>query len=333
MSAGAAGSGGGSPAPLLSVVTPAYNESANLPVLHKRLLEVMEQLGCTWEWIVVDDHSRDATFEVVRGLAASDPRVRGLRLARNSGSHVAISCGLKASRGDAAVFLAADLQDPPEVIAQLMEKWRDGAQIVWAVRARREGIKAHMLMFARLYYWIMRRIIGMKNMPATGADFFFMDRQVIDAFCQFREANISILALITWMGYRQDHVDYVKEARLYGASGWTLPKMLKLVADSVTSFSYVPIRLMSYTGFVFAAAGFLYGLVEAIRWLVGEHPGSWAPVVFVVLVVGGVQILFLGMLGEYIWRALDESRRRPRFLIEDATPQVGHLARDAAFLE
>ena len=315
--------------PAISIVTAAFNEAANLPVLYQRLVDVMRGLEPSWEWIVVDDHSRDSTFEVIRGIAAADSRVRGLRLARNSGSHLALACGLNACSGKCAVMLAADLQDPPETVAPLLEKWRAGAQVVWAVRALREGEKASTLLFARFYYWIMRTVVGLQDIPATGADFFLMDRRVIDAFRQFQESNISMLALITWMGFRQDRIEYVKQARLHGSSGWSLGKKLKLLVDSVTSFTYLPIRMMSYLGFCLALLGFVYAGFVAIHALYGIPVQGWASLMVVVLIVGGFQILLMGVLGEYIWRTLDETRRRPRFLVEDATARTEPLARNS----
>lgn len=263
----------------------------------------------------MDDHSRDDTFGVVAGIAQQDERVRAIRLARNSGSHTAITCGLRQARGDCAVVLAADLQDPPETLPALLAQWQAGAQVVWAVRARREGESASAVGFARLYYLIMRRLVGMQEMPASGADFFLLDRRVLDAFRQFRESNVSILALLTWMGFRQASITYEKQARLHGRSGWSLGKKFKRVVDSVTSFSYLPIRLMSLAGFVVAIIGFLYAAVVVVNALAGRPAQGWASLMVVVL-VGGVQMLMMGVLGEYLWRALDETRGRPRYLIE-----------------
>lgn len=304
---------------VLSIVTPAYNESQNLPILYERLVHVMSGLALTWEWIVVDDHSKDVTFEVVADIARRDVRVRGIRLARNSGSHTAITCGLHSARGDCAVVLAADLQDPPEILPALLEPWRAGVQVVWAVRAQREGEKTSTVGFARLYYLIMRRLVGMQDIPATGADFFLLDRQVLEAFRQFHESNVSILALLTWMGFRQTTITYDKQARLHGQSGWNLSKKLKLVVDSVTSFSFLPIRVMSVVGFAVAILGFLYAGVVTVNALAGRPPEGWASLMVVVLVVGGIQMLMMGVLGEYLWRTLDEVRGRPRYLIERTT--------------
>jgi len=280
---------------------------------------VLAGLNVAWEWIVVDDHSGDDTFGVIARIAQADDRVRGIRLARNSGSHTAITCGLQHAAGDCAVILAADLQDPPETLPALLDRWRAGAQVVWAVRARREGEAASTVGFARLYYLIMRRLVGIQEMPASGADFFLLDRRVLEAFGQFGESNVSIMALLTWMGFRQATITYDKQARLHGQSGWNLGKKLKLVVDSVTSFSYLPIRMMSIVGFIVAIIGFLYAGVVVVNALAGQPPQGWTSLMVVVLVVGGIQMLMMGVLGEYLWRALDEARRRPRYIVECET--------------
>ena len=313
---------------LLSLVTPAYNEESNLPVLYDQMGEVLNAMGVDWEWVIVDDHSADGTFQRICELSAKDPRVRGLRFARNSGSHTAIACGLDFVQGDCAVILAADLQDPPAILPQLLERWREGFQVVWAVRGEREGEEATKVASSRIYYWIMRKIVGMKEMPSEGADFLLMDRVVIEAFRQFRESNVSILALISWMGFRQARLTYTKKARLHGQSGWTFAKKLKLVVDSVTSFSYVPIRFMTYLGASTAAAGFLYAAFLLVNAIVGRPVQGWTSLMMVVLVLGGIQMGMLGILGEYLWRALDESRRRPRYLVERMTAGLAPIPKD-----
>ncbi len=313
--------------PLLSVVTPAYNEARNLPLLYERLAQVLDNAGLKWEWIVVDDHSSDETFAVVAEMAKYDPRVHAIRFARNFGAHKAVTCGFNHARGHCAVNIAADLQDPPEILPELLKKWYAGAQVVWAVRARREGEKVSTLGFSRLYYFLMRRVIGMKEIPATGADFFLIDRRVVKALRQFKESNASLMSLITWMGFRQATITYDKQARLHGHSGWSLEKKLKIVLDSITSFSYLPIRLMSYLGFIVALAGFLYAGLVIKNALAGLPPTGWSSLMVVVLVVGGIQMLMMGVLGEYLWRALDESRRRPRYLVEATTDVMTVAAR------
>jgi dolichol-phosphate mannosyltransferase len=304
---------------LVSIVTPAFNEEKNLPLLYDLLVESLAKLGVAWEWVVVDDHSRDNTFDVVKALALRDGRVRGVRFARNCGSHTALYCGLTHTRGDCAIVLAADLQDPPEVIGRLLENWHGGAQVVWAARAAREGEKRSKVAFANWYYWIMRKVVGLQEIPDTGADFFLADRRVIEALRLFPETNVSILALICYMGFRQSTVTYNKRARQHGQSGWTLRKKLKLVVDSVTSFSFLPIRILSGVGMAAALVGFLYALVVVVNAVAGNPAEGWSSLMVVILVMGGLQMLMMGVLGEYLWRVLAESRRRPRYLIENST--------------
>jgi dolichol-phosphate mannosyltransferase len=314
--------------PFLTIVTPAYNEAENLPVLYQRLREVLDSIDVDWEWIVVDDHSTDGTFEVLTELAGEEDRLLGFRFSRNFGSHTAITCGLNHARGDCAIVMAADLQDPPEEMSHLLAEWQHGAQVVWAVRARREGESATYLGFARLYYFLMRRLGALKDLQATGADFFLIDRRVIDAVNEFRESNVSILALISWMGFRQAFVRYNKLPRLHGSSGWNLEKRLKLVVDSITSFTYFPIRLMSYVGFITALLGFVYAGFVVVNALAGRRPQGWASLMVVVLLIGGMQMLMTGVLGEYLWRALEEARGRPRYVIEATTGMTERLTTD-----
>jgi polyisoprenyl-phosphate glycosyltransferase len=309
----------------LSVVTPAYNEAENLPRLYKRVSAALDCLPLQWEWVVVDDHSSDQTYDVASKIASTDHRVRAIRLARNCGSHAAIACGLDRASGDGAIVMAADLQDPPEMIPLLVERWRQGAQVVWAVRSRNGVETSASRVLPRLYYFIMRRIVGMTEMPATGADFLLIDRRVVNALSECHENNASILATIAWLGFRQASVPYTKEPRLRGRTGWSLEKRLKLVVDSVTAYSYVPIRLMSYLGFGTAAAGFLYAGLVIVNALRGMPVEGWSSLMVVALVLSGVQMTMLGVLGEYLWRALDAARGRPRYIVEsevDWTPEA-----------
>ena len=310
---------------MISIVTPAFNEAANLPALYERLVAAMREVGGDWEWIVVDDHSRDDTFAVIEALALRDARVRGFRLSRNSGSHVAITCGLHQVDSDAAVMMAADLQDPPETLATMVARWRQGAQVVWATRRVQPGEASHRG-FAALYYWTMRRLVGMTEMPARGADFFLLDRVVVDAFRRFSERNVSVLALITWLGFRQDFVEYDKQPRLSGQSGWTLARKIKLVVDSITSFSDFPIRLCTYAGLALLAGSLVLLIFAAM--LLPQLGGGVLLLLFLIVGLAGLQLVAVGVVGEYVWRALEESRRRPPYLIEAMAGQ-----REAAKLQ
>jgi len=304
---------------LLSILTPAFNETTNLEALYARVEAATAQLSVEWEWLIVDDHSRDDTFGVIQRLALADPRVRGVRLARNSGSHVAITCGLHLVRGDATVMMAADLQDPPETLAAMLERWKAGAQVVWAVRRQRPGDASHAG-FAAVYYWLLRRVAGLKEMPANGADFFLADRSVIDAFRQFPERSVSVLALVMWLGFRQEFIEYDKQPRTSGKSGWTLSRKVKLVIDSVTAFSEAPIRACTLLGLALLAVALVLIVAGLARW-VQQDAGHLMMLTAAIAGMGGLQLVATGLVGEYVWRALEESRRRPQFVIEKATAE------------
>src|SRR5687768_8623033 len=304
---------------MLSLLTPAFNEEVNLDALYQRITQAMTRIGGDWEWLVVDDHSRDGTFAAIQRLAALDPRVKGIRLARNSGSHVAITCGLHHVRGDAAVMMAADLQDPPETMGAMLDAWRGGAQVVWAVRRERPGERHHRG-FAAFYYWIMRNVAGLTEMPARGADFFLVDRVVVDAFRRFGERHTSVLALLTSLGFRQAFIEYDKQPRAAGQSGWTLARKVKLVIDSVTGFTEAPIRWFSYLGLALIALGVLTGVVGLALL---PNLGAGLLVLLAALVgLGGLQLLAIGVIGEYVWRGLEEARRRPAYLVEQVAGRV-----------
>ncbi len=304
----------------LSVITPAWNEARNLPVLYERLRSVLESGTLPWEWIVVDDHSRDETFAAMQQLSLRDPRVRCVRLARNGGSHAAITCGLDEAQGSAAVVLAADLQDPPEVIPALIARWQSGAHVVWASRRRVPGASREGA-FSRLYYWIMRRVVGMQEMPAAGADFFLIDRAVIDVFRRLHERHTSVFALITWIGFRQEQVEYDKHARLHGASGWTLRRKLKLVVDSVTAFSDVPVAACWVTALALTGVGAALAGAGALGLPLSVLAPAHVVLLGAMMALSGISLAMLAAVGEYVWRALDEVRSRPRYIVEARTAQ------------
>ena len=293
---------------MISLITPAFNEGSNLPMLHERLTAVFRQLD--WEWIIVDDHSRDNTFEVIERLVAIDPRVRGIRLAYNSGSHLAFTCGLRHASGEVAALMVADLQDPPELMIQMLERWRSGVQVVWAVRRHQPGDGSG----TQLYYWIMRNLVGMNDMPATGADFFLVDRVVIDAFLAAADRHVSIFALMMWLGFRREFIQYDKQPRTRGRSGWTLAKKLKLVVDSIVGFSDFPIWWLTYAG----VAALVAALVPAVVAVVAYSGLNAALLLLAALVIGlfGCHLIALAILGHYVWRGLDAARKRPLYSIE-----------------
>ena len=297
---------------MITVITPAFNEAMNLDAVYARLRETMDRLGEAWEWLIVDDHSGDDSFAIVERLAGIYARVRGVRLARNCGSHIAIACGLDHARGEAAVLLVADLQDPPETFGEMIRAWRSGARVVWAVRRRYPGQRS-AAGFSAVYYWIMRSVVGLTELP-VGTDFFLIDRAVIDACRRFPERHVSIFALIASLGFTQAQIDYDKQPRAAGRSGWTLQRKIKLVVDSVTAFSDLPIRACTYSGLVLITLGVLAALPGTIVAVSGGR-GLW---LLLAAMAGftGLLLTALGIVGEYVWRALDEARRRPRYLVE-----------------
>ena len=302
----------------ISIITAFLNEEGNLLLFRERLGAVLSQIDADAEIVLVDDHSHDRSAAIAKQWFGEDRRVKYVRLSRSSGSHAAYSAGLAHCSGDCALLLAADLQDPPETIPELLAKWREGYDVVWAARRGREGESFSTRLFSRLYYQLMRRI-ALPEMPAGGADFLLMDRRVIDAYNAIPEKHTSFLAMILWMGFRQTVIEYVKQARHAGKSKWNFSKKLKLAMDSVVSFSYLPIRAMSLLGFLMAGGGILYaGLVVIGRlggWIAAGT--GFAALMTVLLVGQGAILMMLGVLGEYLWRTFDEARGRPRYIIED----------------
>ena len=305
---------------MISVILPTYNEEANLEALHVRLGAVADGLPEErFEFVFVDDCSTDRTAALLDALRRADPRVHVIRFARNCGSHAAVAAGLAYCGGDCAVMLASDLQDPPELIPRLLAAWRAGGKVVWGVRERREGESVVVRATSRLYYYLMNRLTDVRQPPA-GNDVFLIDRAVIDAFNAVPEKNTSVYMVIAWLGFPQSHVLYVKEARHGGVSKWTASKRFKLFFDSLVAFSYTPLRFMSLVGSSCAFIGLLYGLLVVFNAVTGRVPNpGWASLMVVVLVIGGLQMLMLGVLGEYLWRAYDEGRGRPRYVIERNT--------------
>lgn len=306
--------------PLISVILSSYNEERNIPLLYERLSSVASEMPeYDFEFIFVDDCSNDKTPDILAHLRKADHRVVIIRFARNCGSHAADSAGLHFCRGNVAIIMAADLQDPPEVIIpRTIEQWGKGYKVVWGVREKRKGESFITLFLSRVYYYLMNLLTDIKQ-PPTGADVFLLDRVVVDAFKQSPEKHSSNMMLIAWLGFSQTSITYVKEARHTGHSKWTISKKIKLSLDSLISFSYVPLKFMSLMGVISAFLGLLYGGVVLINAFRGNPIQGWSSLMIVILVLGGFQMSMMGMLGEYLWRTYDESRGRPRYVIEKNT--------------
>ena len=303
---------------LLSIIIPVFNEEASLPHLTPRLDALIERLreNIKVEVWLVDDHSTDQTPDLLRDICANHPDYHFIRLAANSGSHIAILAGLQQCKGDCAVMLAADLQDPPELIPEMLSHWRTRKHVVWAVRDEREGLSRTEIFMANLFYRLLNTFSEVK-LPPTGADYSLIDRAVINALLQSVSAHPSLALDIARLGFNQVEIPYVKAERKYGVSKWNLRKKLTAFADAFVSTSFMPLRLMSYLGMTVSLIGFIYALVIIIFRLTGIVQGDgWAALMVVVLVFGGVQMIMLGVIGEYLWRTLEHARKRPMYFIE-----------------
>lgn len=300
----------------ISIVVPVYYNSDTLEMLYEDMKEkIFDKLG-DYELVFVDDGSGDNSWEIMNKIAEKDPNVVCTKLSRNFGEHAAILAGLSVCTGDCAVTKQADLQEDSTLILDLYEKWKEGNKVVLAIRSERdEG--AVKKFFAGMYYFIVRKTIN-KDMPQGGCDCYLLDRQVIKVLEMMDEKNSSLTLQVMWVGFKSAKVYFHRKDRTVGKSRWTFAKKFKLVMDSMMSFSYFPIRMMSITGVIFAVAA-LIGIIGAIyeKLTVGTPIAGYASLMCVVLFSSGLIMLTLGMLGEYIWRALDESRKRPPFIIDE----------------
>lgn len=305
---------------LISVVLPTYNEERNLPLFYTRLSAVAEQLKeHSFEFIFIDDCSSDQTPTILNDFKSKDPRVEIIRFARNCGSHAAVEAGLKYCKGEASIVMATDLQDPPEIIPRLIDEWRKGFKTVWGVRQKREGESFLTVALSRVHYFLMNRLTDVVQ-PPTGADVVLLDRIIINAMKSSPEKNSEIFMLIAWLGFSQSSIMYVKEARHAGYSKWTFEKKSKAFFDSLIPFSFIPLRLMSLMGALFALAGLIYCIFVVFNAIRSEMPvQGWASLMIVVLLLGGFQMAMMGILGEYLWRTYDETRKRPKYVIEKNT--------------
>ena len=299
----------------ISVVVPVYNNEQSLPTLHQRFADVAARISQSeFEFLFVDDGSKDNSFGVLKTLAASDPRVKVLRLVRNFGSNAAILAGLTYAKGDCTAMITADLQDPPELIVDMIERWKAGAKVVLAARTERRD-PFWTRISGDVFNWLFKRLV-FPNFPSKGFDFWLADREVIDNLIKTAGTNTYVMGLLLWLGYPIETITYTRGDRLFGKSQWTLGKKVKYFLDAFVAFSYLPLRLASVIGIALAILGFLYaGFVIVAKIVYGFPAEGWTSLMVVVLIVSGTQLVMLGVLGEYVWRNLDESRRRPIFLV------------------
>ena len=304
--------------PNLTIIAPVYNEHESLPELRKRITEIMDQTGETWELILVDDGSTDGSTEIIRKYAEEDARIRPVIFARNFGHQIAVSAGMNYSRGDAVVIIDADLQDPPEVILQLIDKWREGYEVVYAVRTEREGESWFKTFTASLFYRLIYRITDVK-IPLDTGDFRLIDRKVVDVMNAMPEHHRFLRGMSAWVGYRQIGVEYKRAARFAGKTKYPFKKMLQLALNAITGFSYVPLQVATYLGFVSAGVSILaIPVVIILRITNTQFFFGQATTLIAVLFLRGVQLMSLGILGEYVGRIYDEVKGRPLYIVSEA---------------
>ena len=304
--------------PILSVVAPCFNEEGVLHELYRRISQVLDGSGETWELVLVNDGSRDRTPEIMRELHAQDERVKVVDFARNFGHQIAVTAGMDYAQGDAVVLIDADLQDPPELILEMLAKWREGYEVVYAIRAERKGETWFKEFTAKMFYRIIYKITDI-DIPMDTGDFRLMDRKVVNALKTMHEKHRFMRGMSVWVGFRQTGVKYVRAERYAGETKYPLKKMLKFAMDGITSFSYFPLQLATYIGFVAALLAVLGIIVTIILRLSGSHAFfGQATTLVSVLFLGGVQLICLGILGEYLGRIYDEVKGRPLYIVREA---------------
>jgi polyisoprenyl-phosphate glycosyltransferase len=316
--------------PTLSIVVPLYNEEENVAPLVERIAAIVRTLegAPTYEIILVNDGSTDRTLDRIRDELAHREHVVLINLSRNFGHQVAASAGIDIAAGDAVVLMDGDLQDPPELIEAFLAKWREGYDVVYAVRRTRKGESAFKLLTAQVFYRTIKRLTKV-SIPVDTGDFRLMSRRVVVALNRSPERHRFLRGMVSWVGYNQTGVTYDRDERRSGVTKYPLPKMLRFAIDGITSFSDVPLRFASYLGFVSSVVAFIYALIVIGFKLFSLHPPGytpgWASTIVAILFLGGVQLISLGILGEYIGRIYDEVKGRPLYLISDIERSEGRV--------
>lgn len=301
----------------ISIVIPIYNEEGNIFLLHERLTSVMERLGASYELVFVNDGSKDQSISLIKQLAEKDSRVKYINFSRNFGHQIAVTAGLDLASGNAVVIIDADLQDPPELIVDLYQKLKEGFQVVYAKRKQREGETFLKKLTAKLFYRILKKITSVE-IPVDTGDFRIMDRKVVDVLKAMPEKNKFLRGQISWIGFKQTFVEYDRSERFAGTTGYTYRKMFRFAMDGITSFSDFPLKVASVLGFAVSGISFLIMLYALyVRFVNGHYVEGWTSLMISVLFIGGVQLICIGMIGEYLSRMNDNIRNRPLYIVNE----------------
>ena len=296
----------------MSVVTPMLNEEGTVRTFYERVGRALE--GVSWELVVVDDGSTDGTREILAELAGADERVKVIELSRNFGHQTAITAGLDHARGDAIVMIDGDLQDPPELITMMLDRWREGIDVVYAARTERDGETRFKLATANAFYWLLSRISPLP-MTRNSGDFRLLDRRALDALLSMRERNRYLRGMTVWIGFTQTAVPYKRDARYAGETKFSLTRMLRFSLDAIASFSHVPLQIATLVGFAFAAFAFLMIPVAIIFRIFGQFVPGVTTTIIAILLLGGIQLMSIGVIGEYVGRIYDEVKARPLYVV------------------
>ena len=298
-----------------TIIIPVYNEEEVILTCHERLTAVMAKLSGTYELLYINDGSKDSSADIIRILAKQDAHIQLIDFSRNFGHQVAISAGFKYARGDAVIVIDADLQDPPEIIPQMIEKWKQGYEVVYGRRSKREGESFFKKATSRIYYRLLTRLTNV-NIPVDVGDFRLIDRKVCNALKMLREKNRYVRGLISWLGFRQTEVEFVRAARYAGKTKYPLKKMVRFALDGIISFSSKPLKLAVWPGILMSLAGFGYFLVILyLKFFTRRTELGWASLMSAVLFFNGYILIMLGIMGEYLGRLYDESKQRPLFVV------------------
>jgi dolichol-phosphate mannosyltransferase len=300
-----------------SIVVPVYNEEEVIHETYRRLTEVMRSTKEAYELLFVNDGSKDRTAEIIKEYSEQDPAVVLLDFARNFGHQIAITAGMDYARGEAVVVIDADLQDPPELILEMIEKWKQGFDVVYAKRTKRKGETYFKKQTAAMFYRFLRAMTDI-DIPLDTGDFRLLDRKVCDQMNSIQEKNRFVRGLVSWVGFKQIAVEYERDERLAGESKYPLKKMLKLSMDGITSFSYKPLKLASYAGVTLSGIGFIYLLVVMyLKLFTDSTITGWSSLIVIQLFFSGIILIILGMIGEYIGRIYDETKNRPLYIVRE----------------
>jgi dolichol-phosphate mannosyltransferase len=304
--------------PEITIIAPIYNELKNIPELYRRIKDVLDSIQESWELIMVDDGSTDGSTDLIREYHQQDSRVIPIIFARNFGHQIAVTAGLDYARGNAVIIIDSDLQDPPEVVLDMLDKWREGYEVVYAVRTEREGETWFKEFTASQFYRLIYKITDV-DIPLDTGDFRLLDRKVVNVMRQMRERHRFLRGMSVWVGFKQAGVEYKRAARLAGETKYPLKKMVKFATDAITSFSYFPLQLAMYIGFISAGISILVIPIVIVMRLAGSQAFfGQASTLIAVLFLGGVQLISLGILGEYIGRLYDEAKGRPLYIVSEA---------------